>query len=216
MIYRPQSLHIEALHQVNLQVPQQSIQMIVGPSGAGKTTLLLILAGILTPTTGRVVLFGQDITRMNRRQLATFRLQHIGMLFQEANLLEALTAQENVEVALELKGIPQRQIADTAAELLTSVGLGDRLHHLPHQLSGGQQLRLGVARAMAGPPHLLIADEPTAALDAENGQIVMTLLHQLARDYRCTVLIATHDPRILKFADQISYLEDGQLRPLSP
>lgn len=210
-IYQPQTLHIQALRQVNWDVPRGIVQMIMGPAGAGKTTLLMILAGLLTPTDGQVNLLGQTITHMSRQQLTQFRLRHIGMLFQEANLLAALTALENVEVAVRLKGVRGPAIRKTATELLDAVGLGDRTKHLPHQLSGGQQSRLSIARALAGQPDLLIADEPTAALDAENGQIVIKLLRQLATEHRCSVILATHDHRITGFADRIAYLEDGCL-----
>lgn len=197
------------LQNVNLVVPQGKIQMVVGPSGAGKTTLLLIVAGLLTPTSGDVWLLGQNITTLSRADLNQFRRQNIGILFQESRLLRTLSAQENVEIALNLKGVQGREARHQARLILEAVGLGDRAHFLPRQLSGGQQQRVSVARALVGHPRLVIADEPTASLDSQNGQIVVELLDQLARNEGCTVLLATHDPRILDFADHLAYLEDG-------
>lgn len=185
--------------------------MIVGPSGVGKTTLLLILSGLLTPVAGQIYLLGEEITRMSRRQLTRFRLQNIGLLFEESNLLRALTAAENVEVALNLKGIRGKTARQQAQQLLESVGLGRLADRLPKRLSGGEQQRVAIARALAGTPPLIIADEPTASLDSKNGQRVVELLHQLAKQNGSTVVLATHDPRIIHFADRIADLEDGVL-----
>ena len=212
MVYDSEAQPFQALKAIDLTIPAGTVQLVMGPAGAGKTTLLLIVAGLLTPTTGQVELLGQSLRQMSRSQLAQFRLQHMGIVFQDNNLLHTLTALENVEVALNLKGIHGNSCHRQARRLLESVGLGDKLNHLPRQLSGGQMQRVGVARALAGKPQLIIADEPTAALDSTNGRLVTDLLCNLAREEGCTVLIATHDERIMSFSDRIVYLEDGMLR----
>jgi putative ABC transport system ATP-binding protein len=211
LVYRSNTETIQALKQVNLTVPKGSVQIVMGPAGAGKTTLLLVLAGLLLPTSGRVEILGQNLAEMSSRQLTTFRQHHIGILFQEENFLAALNARENIEVALRIKGLHGGAIRREALALLDAVGLGDRTEHLPKQLSGGQQSRLGIARSLAGVPDILISDEPTSALDAENGRKVVALMHQLAKERNCTVIIASDDERIAIFADQIAYLEDGRL-----
>ena len=185
---------------------------ILGPSGSGKTTLLSVLAGLLTPTAGNVYLLGQDITKMSRSQLAQFRLQNIGFIFQDFNLFPALTAAENVEVALNLKGIKGKAAKQEAQRLLEQVGLKDKASLKPSSLSGGQQQRVAIARALAGNPQLIMADEPTAALDSQSGHAVMALLRELAKERGCTVLMVTHDPRIMDLADNIAYMEDGILK----
>ncbi len=212
MVYDSEAEPFQALKAIDLTIPAGTVQLVMSPAGAGKTTLLLIVAELLTPTTGQVELLGQSLHQMSRSQLAQFRLQHMGIVFQDNNLLHTLTALENVEVALNLKGIHGNSCHRQARRLLESVGLGDKLNHLPRQLSGGQMQRVGVARALAEKPQLIIADEPTAALDSTNGRLVTDLLCNLAREEGCTVLIATHDERIMSFSDRIVYLEDGMLR----
>lgn len=215
MVFETETQSFQALRGVNLRVRQGDVQIVVGPSGAGKTTLLLILAGLLTPTAGRIHLLGQAITQMDRQHLDQLRRHHIGVMFQESNLLRSLTALENVEAALEMKGIYGRAARRQAKDVLDAVGLSDRAHHLPRELSGGQQQRVAVARALAGSPDLIIADEPTAALDSHNGKRVVELMHKLTKEQGCTVVIATHDPRILEFGDRISTLTDGVLTKTS-
>lgn len=212
MVYDSEAQPFQALKGINLAIPAGTVQLMMGPAGAGKTTLLLIVAGLLTPTAGQVELFGNRLNHMSRSQLTQFRLRHLGIVFQDHNLLHTLTALENVEVALNLKGIHGVTARRQARRLLETVGLSDKLQHLPRQLSGGQLQRVGVARALAGKPHLIIADEPTAALDSTNGRLVTDLLCNLAREDGCTVLIATHDERIMSFSDHVAYLEDGILR----
>jgi putative ABC transport system ATP-binding protein len=213
MVYYSGAEPYPVLNQVTLDIQRGTIQLLMGPSGSGKTTLLSILAGILTPTSGSVCLLGQDITKMSRKQLAQFRLKHIGFIFQGFNLFPALTAAENIEVALKVKGV--RGVAvrrRQARELLERVGLGDRANHLPRDLSGGQKQRVAIARALAGDPELIMADEPTAALDSHSGHAVIELLRQLAKEKDRTVLIVTHDSRLIDVADRVTYLEDGILR----
>lgn len=200
------------LTQVDLDIHEGDIQLLMGPSGSGKTTLLSILAGILTPTGGNVHLLGQDITGMTRSQLARFRLQNVGFIFQGFNLFPALTAAENVEVALKLKGVAKKERLQQSRELLAQVQLADRADYLPRDLSGGQKQRVAIARALAGTPRLIMADEPTASLDSHNGLAVIELLRKLAKENGHTVLIVTHDHRLEDVADRIAYLEDGMLR----
>lgn len=197
---------------IDWSIQKGSVQLLMGPSGSGKTTLLSVLAGLLTPTAGNVYLLGQDITKMSRSQLAQFRLQNIGFIFQDFNLFPALTAAENVEVALNLKGIKGKAGKEEAQRLLEQVGLKDKANLKPSSLSGGQQQRVAIARALGGNPQLIMADEPTAALDSQNGHAVMALLRQLAKERGCTVLMVTHDPRIMDLADNIAYMEDGILK----
>lgn len=211
MVFRSGAQPFQALSDISLEIEQGDIQLLMGPSGSGKTTLLSILGGILTPTAGRVYLLGQDLTRMTRSQLAKFRLQHIGFVFQEFNLLPSLTAFENVELLLKLKGANQSSLRQKTWSLLEQVGLGKWAHHLPRDLSGGQKQRVAIARALAGNPEIIMADEPTAALDSQNGHTVIALLRQLAREGDRTVVMVTHDPRILAATDCVTYLEDGIL-----
>ncbi|HEY9884336.1 MAG TPA: ABC transporter ATP-binding protein [Thermosynechococcaceae cyanobacterium] len=213
MVYHTGSQVYQVLSGVDLTIERGDIQLLMGPSGSGKTTLLSILAGILTPTAGSVQLLGQEITQMSRSDLAHFRLQNIGFIFQGFNLFPALTASENVEVALKVKGVrgsaKRRQIAQA---LLKQVKLCDRTNHLPRDLSGGQKQRVAIARALAGDPQIIMADEPTAALDSHSGHGVIELLRQLAKESDRTVLIVTHDARLIDVADRVAYLEDGVLQ----
>lgn len=202
----------QVLKPTNWEIPTGDIQLLMGPSGSGKTTLLSILAGLLTPTTGNVYLLGKEITSMSRDKLAQFRLQNIGFIFQGFNLFPALSAAENVEVVLNVKGIRGQRARQQAQVLLKQVGLEKQASQKPGNLSGGQKQRVAIARALAGNPCLIMADEPTAALDSQSGHNVIELLRYLAKEKSCTVLMVTHDPRIIDVADRIAYLEDGVLR----
>ena len=212
MVFQSGSQSFQALSDINLDVASGSIQLLMGPSGSGKTTLLSILGGILTPTSGSVRLLGQEITQMSRSQLAKFRLQNIGFIFQGFNLFPALTAIENVEIALTMKGLGDRAAHLEATNLLEQVGLANKAKSLPSELSGGQKQRVAIARALSGSPSLIMADEPTAALDSHSGHAVIDLLRRLAKERGHTVLIVTHDPRIMDVADRVTYVEDGQLQ----
>lgn len=212
MVYYAGAEPYRVLKGIDLDIERGDVQLLMGPSGSGKTTLLSILAGILTPTSGSVRLLGQEITRMSRSQLAQFRLDNIGFIFQGFNLFPALTAAENVEVALKVKGVRGASARrKQARELLEQVMLVDRATHLPRDLSGGQKQRVAIARALAGNPQIIMADEPTAALDSQSGHAVTELLRKLAKDSDRTVLIVTHDPRLLDVADRVTHLEDGML-----
>jgi putative ABC transport system ATP-binding protein len=216
MVYESGSGYYEALKGIDLDVHNGDIELLMGPSGSGKTTLLSILAGLLTPSMGQVKILGQEITRMSRSKLSKFRRDNIGFIFQGFNLFPALTAVENIEMALKVKGIRGKKARTEAETLLEQVGLGEKANFRPRDLSGGQKQRVAIARALAGHPQFIMADEPTAALDSHSGHAVIELLRKLAKEEGCTVLMVTHDPRILDVADRILYLEDGVLIPQSP
>ncbi|MBD3887550.1 ABC transporter ATP-binding protein [Phormidium tenue FACHB-886] len=216
MVFQSQAGRFQILKGIDLTVRQGDVHLLMGPSGSGKTTLLQILSGLLTPTAGKVHLLDTEITALSRRQLARFRLHHIGFIAQDFNLFPALTAAENILLALTLKGIRGKEAQAQTRVLLEQINLQDRANHLPRQLSGGQQQRVSIARALAGDPALVMADEPTAALDSQSGQAVMALLRQLVQEKGCTVLMVTHDPRVINFADRISHLEDGEIIDAKP
>ena len=211
MSFHSGPLSVRVLHNINLSVNCGEIKFLMGPSGSGKTTLLSILAGILTPTAGQVRLLGTEITQLSRRQLARFRRLNIGFIYQSINLFSTLSVLENVEVALNLHDIKGVQAQTRALEYLDLVGLADKANLKPSDLSGGEKQRVAIARALVGHPQLIVADEPTAALDSENGQMVMALLYRLTKESGCTALVVTHDPRIQSFADGIIHLEDGRI-----
>jgi putative ABC transport system ATP-binding protein len=213
MTYRSGNTHVAALRGVSLDIMPGEFLLLMGPSGSGKTTLVSILGGILTPTAGAVVAFGEQVTSMSARQLARFRLRHVGFVFQGFNLFAALSARENVQLALSLKGVRGSSARDQAGDLLGEVGLADKTERLPRDLSAGEKQRVAIARALAGSPPLIMADEPTASLDSDNGRRVTELLRALAKDRGCAVLTVTHDQRIIDCADRIVHLEDGALKP---
>ncbi len=212
MVFQSGNQRYQVLKRINLELSQGDVHLLMGPSGSGKTTLLSILGGILQPTAGHVRLLGHDITTMSKAEASKFRLKNIGFVFQGFNLFPALTAAENIEVALKMKGLRPRAAQLEAKRLLEQVGLERYASHLPRDLSGGQKQRVAIARALAGDPALIMADEPTAALDSQNGQAVIELLRRLATEGGHTVLMVTHDPRIKSVADRIIYLEDGVLQ----
>jgi putative ABC transport system ATP-binding protein len=211
MIFETRAERFYVLKGVDLTVLCQHIHLVMGPAGAGKTTLLLVLAGLLTPTSGSVCLLGEDMLRLSRSQREHFRLHHVGFVDQEFNLFSALTALENVSITLTLKGWSEYHARQEAQHLLEQVGLSDKLHNLPCELSGGQQQRVAIARAVAGYPALILADEPTASLDSHTGKMVMQLFHHLSREQGCTIVMATHDARVTDVADQITLMEDGMI-----
>lgn len=212
MAFQSGKQYFQVLKGIDLEIKTGDIQLLMGPSGSGKTTLLSILAGLLTPTEGDVYLLGEEITRMSKEKLAKFRLHNIGFIFQGFNLFPALTAAENVELVLNFKGIRGETAHKQTQLLLEQVDLGSYAGQKPSDLSGGQKQRVAIARALAGNPKLIMADEPTAALDSQNGQNVIQLLRALAKEQGCTVLMVTHDPRIIDVADRVAYLEDGALK----
>jgi putative ABC transport system ATP-binding protein len=216
MVFPTGDQPLRVLKGIDLKIKMGDIQLLMGPSGSGKTTLLSILGGILTPTAGNVFLMGQEITELSRHKLAQFRLKNMGFIFQGFNLFPALTAAENIEAALNLKGCKGREARQQSLRLLEQVGLGDKSKSLPSDLSGGQKQRIAIARALAGKPRLIFADEPTAALDSQRGRAVIELLRSLAKEEGCTVVMVTHDPRIMDIADRVVYVEDGMILPEPP
>jgi putative ABC transport system ATP-binding protein len=200
-----------ALRGIDLEVFAGQMTLLVGPSGCGKTTLISIIAGLLDPTEGDVMVLGEDLRRLGGRRLPPFRGAHIGFVFQQYNLLPALTAAENAAVPLVIGGHARREAVAKASEVLESVGLGHRLHSLPSQLSGGEQQRVAIARALVHEPRLLVCDEPTAALDGQSGRAVMELLGRVAVQPDRAVIIVTHDVRVFDFGDRIVHMNDGQI-----
>ena len=200
---------VTAVNEVSLRLEQGRFILLMGPSGSGKTTLLMMLGCLLKPTSGRVLLAGQEVSALDERKLPSIRCKHIGFVFQSFNLFPALTALENVEVALNLKGVHGVRAKEEATGLLEKVGLGHRLQHLPEDLSGGEKQRIAVARALAGDPCIILADEPTASLDSKNGRRIVMMLKSLAVEGNRSVLVVSHDNRIVDLADEIWTMEDG-------
>ena len=200
-----------AVRDISLSVMPGEIFMLCGPSGSGKTTLLSMMGGILTPDSGEIRVAGQSMAGLDRTGLAALRLKHLGFIFQEYNLFPTLDCLGNVMVALDLQGIRGRKAEEEAAGKLVAVGLGERLREDPARLSGGQKQRLAIARALAGNPSVLLADEPTAALDSQNGARIMSLMRELADKHGRAVVIVTHDSRIQGVADRMAIIEDGRL-----
>jgi putative ABC transport system ATP-binding protein len=203
---------VHALRGVDLDVHAGEVLLMMGPSGSGKTTLLSIMGGILRATSGSVRIAGTEIVGLPERDLPAVRLRHIGFVFQGFNLFPALSAVENVALALDLRGIKGKAALTRAHEALASVGMADRASHRPADLSGGQKQRVAIARALVGEPAILLADEPTAALDHTSGELVLDLLRTVATQRGRAVVLVTHDPRTLPYADRIVHIEDGRLR----
>jgi putative ABC transport system ATP-binding protein len=197
------------LRGVSMQATRGESLFLVGPSGSGKTTLLSILGCILTPDHGSVQVLGQEVSGMTPKQLTAFRRDNLGFIFQSFNLFSTLSAEDNIALSLAMRGVPGRIAARQAEELLNQVGLWHRRKARPAKLSGGECQRVAVARALASDPTVLFADEPTASLDAENGQAVMKLLIRLVRERGVTLVVVTHDNRIFAHADRVLRLEDG-------
>src|SRR4051795_2134754 len=200
---------LAVLADVSFSIPQGALVAIVGPSGSGKTTLLGLLAGLDTPTRGRVLLDDVDITKLTEDDRARLRGEKVGFIFQSFQLIPTLTALENVQVPLELRGEPDA--GRRARDLLTRVGLADRLHHFPTQLSGGEQQRVAIARAFVNAPRILFADEPTGNLDSETGARIVQLIEQLNRESGSTVVIVTHDATLAARTGRIIRLSDGKV-----
>jgi putative ABC transport system ATP-binding protein len=200
-----------ALRDVSLSLARGEFSMLAGPSGCGKTTLLSILGGVLRPTSGDVSVLGQNLLEASESKLEDYRLSTVGFVFQGHNLLACLTAEDNVAVMLELRGVGRSTALRSARGLLAKVRLEGKERKRPNDLSIGERQRVAVARALAGDPQLILADEPTASLDAANGTAVMALLRELAKTDGKTVLTVTHDSRIFHLADRVIHMEDGRL-----
>lgn len=202
-----------ALRGIDLDVHAGELLLLMGPSGSGKTTLLSIMGCILTATSGSVRIAGMEVVGLNEKRLPALRLDHIGFVFQGFNLFATLTASENVELMLDLKGISGAKAKRRAHELLDQVGLSQKYESFPADLSGGQKQRVAIARALAGDPQIILADEPTAALDSHTGKNVMEMMTRLAHERGRAVVIVTHDSRVMGFADRIVRIEDGAIAP---
>jgi putative ABC transport system ATP-binding protein len=202
---------VDVLRGISFGMDAGEVVAMEGPSGSGKTTLLSILGCILTPTTGRVFVDGAEVDLKRPERLPAIRRRSIGFVFQQYNLFPSLTALENVEYALAIKGVSGRKTRSQSEEALLRVGLADRLHFLPRDLSGGQKQRVAIARALAGEPHILLADEPTANLDSTAGREVLHLFRDLAKRENRALLIVTHDPQVRAVADRVIHIRDGRL-----
>jgi putative ABC transport system ATP-binding protein len=202
---------IRVLHNISAEIRMGELTMLVGPSGCGKTTLISIISGILSLTSGKIDLLGQSLNAMKGSQKVIFRRENIGFIFQQYNLLPALTAAENASIPLLADGVSSAVATDKAREILEQIGMQGQTEKLPRQLSGGQQQRVAIARALVHNPKLIVCDEPTAALDAKTGQGVMEILREIANDEDRAVLVVTHDSRIYRFADRVLEMSDGRI-----
>jgi putative ABC transport system ATP-binding protein len=205
------AVRFKALDAVNLAVAGVELTLLMGPSGSGKTTLLSILGCMLTPSSGTVRVHGNSTAGKKPEELAKLRRDQIGFVFQSYHLFPTLTAIDNVRIAVDIRGESSEQSTKRATAMLAIVGLSNKAEAYPRELSGGEQQRVAIARAFVGDPSVILADEPTAALDAENGHAVMSVLAQIARNPARGVLVVTHDPRIVEFADRIVSIEDGRI-----
>jgi putative ABC transport system ATP-binding protein len=212
-VYGKGAIAYHALRGVDFAAERGEFVMLAGPSGSGKTTLLSILGCVLTATAGQVRLFGEQVSSLRESELPGVRLSYIGFIFQGFNLIASLSAAENVALVLKLRGHSPKAALAEARQLLEQVELGDKVDSKPSDLSGGQRQRVSIARALAGAPPLILADEPTASLDAHSGLLVTELLKDMARKKGHTVVVVTHDNRIFHLADRIVRIEDGLIQP---
>jgi putative ABC transport system ATP-binding protein len=203
--------HVVALKDVNLEIAQGEFVALMGPSGSGKSTLLHLIAAMDRPTGGEIRVLGHALRELNDRQIAHWRNENVGFIFQQFNLIPVLSALENVELPLKLTNLRKSERIEHATTALKLVGLGDRLHHLPRQLSGGQEQRVAMARAIVTDPALILADEPTGNLDATSALEVLTILGRLNKEFGKTVVMVTHDPHAAQFASKMHHLEKGEL-----
>jgi putative ABC transport system ATP-binding protein len=202
---------VTALRGVSLALKGGELTLLMGPSGSGKTTLLSILGCMLTPTEGTVCVCGHSTAGAGPEDLALLRREHVGFVFQSFHLFPTLSATDNVRLALDVRGEPSRSARARSREALARVGLSHKTAAFPRELSGGEQQRVAIARALVGNPSIILADEPTAALDGENGQAIMKILAGISKEKERGVLIVTHDPRLLPFADRVVHIEDGRI-----
>jgi len=210
-LYRQGEIDVTALNHVSLDIAAAEFLALMGPSGSGKSTLLHIIAGVDRPTSGECRVQDVDVTRLNESQLADWRNQNVGFIFQTFNLIPVLTAAENVELPLLLTQLNRSQRRQQVATALELVGLSDRAHHLPRQLSGGQEQRVAIARALVTDPKLIVADEPTGNLDSHSAQEVLGVLQSLRQDAGKTIIMVTHDPKAAAFGTRQIHLEKGEL-----
>ncbi len=204
---------VVALQDVDIEIHKGEFVALMGPSGSGKSTLLHLIAAMDRPSSGEIAVLGENLRALSDRAIAHWRNEHIGFIFQSFNLIPVLTALENVELPLKLTNLKKKERLEHAQTALKLVGLGDRLGHMPRQLSGGQEQRVAIARALVTDPDLILADEPTGNLDAQSAQDVLTLLSRLNKEYGKTIVMVTHDPHAAKFATKIRHLDKGLLLP---
>jgi putative ABC transport system ATP-binding protein len=202
---------VTALKDVDIDIQKGEFVALMGPSGSGKSTLLHLIAAMDTPTGGEIRVLGHNLRELNDRQIAHWRNENVGFIFQSFNLIPVLTAMENVELPLKLTNLKKQERLDHAATALKLVGLGDRMSHFPRQLSGGQEQRVAIARAIVTDPALILADEPTGNLDAGSAQEILTILSRLNKEFSKTIVMVTHDPHAAQFATHVRHLEKGEL-----
>lgn len=212
--YEMGGMVVKALDGVNMEIGRGEYVSIVGPSGSGKTTLFNMIGGLDRPTNGRVYIDGVDISKLDAYELAWLRCRKIGYIFQTFNLIPVLTAIENVALPTVFAGLPRDEGTEKAANLLKSVGLGERLDHRPTELSAGQQQRVAIARAMANDPAIILADEPTGNLDLSTGKEIIEILHNLNRNKKMTLIAATHDLKMIEASDRVIWMRDGQIEKI--
>ena len=205
--------HVFALKDANIEIQKGEFVALMGPSGSGKSTLLHLIAAMDKATGGDIAVLGEDLRKMTDREIARWRNENIGFIFQSFNLIPVLTAVENVELPLKLTNLSSKERLEHATTALKLVGLGDRMGNLPRQLSGGQEQRVAIARAIVTDPELILADEPTGNLDAQSATEVLTLLSRLNKEFGKTIIMVTHDPHAARFASKIRHLEKGELLP---
>ena len=210
-IYRMGEEKILALNNINLTIAKGKFLCLLGTSGSGKSTLLNLMAGLEKPTKGEIIIGKHHIDKMNEREVTKFRQLNVGFIFQSYNLIPTLTAMENVSLGLTFKGIPRAKRNKMAKKMLENVGLGHRLHHKPSELSGGQQQRVSIARAFVGNPKIIFADEPTGNLDTRTTYEVMDLMTGMAKEFKQTLIIVTHDMELTQYVDRIVHLRDGKI-----
>jgi putative ABC transport system ATP-binding protein len=212
--YIRDEFRVVALDSVDIDIERGNFLALMGPSGSGKSTLLHLIAAMDKPTDGEIEVLGANLRQLSDKQIAHWRNEHIGFIFQSFNLIPVLTALENVELPLKLTRLSKKERLQHAETALRLVGLGDRLGHLPKQLSGGQEQRVAIARAIVTDPDLILADEPTGNLDAAAAEDVLTMLARLNREFSKTIVLVTHDPHAARFASTVRHLEKGQLLPV--
>lgn len=211
--YKRDEFRVTALKDADIEIHKGDFVALMGPSGSGKSTLLHLIAAMDRPSGGAIAVLGEDLRSLSDRQIARWRNEHIGFVFQSFNLIPVLSALENVELPLKLTKLSSKERIEHAGTALKLVGLGDRMGHLPKQLSGGQEQRVAIARAIVTDPNLILADEPTGNLDSTSANDVLTLLSRLNKEFGKTIVMVTHDPHAAKFASKIRFLDKGELLP---
>jgi putative ABC transport system ATP-binding protein len=214
-VYQLGKTQVQALCGLTLEIADGEFVAIMGPSGSGKSTLMHLIGALDAPTQGQVLLDGVDIVQQNGNQLAELRGKKVGFVFQTFNLVPTLSALKNVELPMIFQKIPRKERYEKARQLLEQVGLGDRVHHKPSELSGGECQRVAIARALANDPQILLADEPTGNLDAESGEQIMQILKRLNEEQKMTIIVVTHNPEVARYAHRVVRMRYGQIEEVS-